>query len=231
MSSAKGNNEEDQVLSEGQLLAPWFVTGKLDEAEAHALEKLAREDTEFARFIEEAKRERVAVAAASDALGTPSPAVWERIERSIGQEAPAGIRSQRATALRRLTASIAEFFEGFSVQQWQAAAAAAALLFLMQAATIAYLALHGNEPAKFGVASGQKNGGALKPSFIVAFTPQTTVAEAGAILDKAGATIVGGPSGDGLYRLGLRDDSVASKDFALKVLRASPAIKLVLPEK
>ncbi len=55
MSSAMGNKDQPRDPGEAEMLAPWHITGKLDQAEAREVEELAKEDAEFARLIEEVK--------------------------------------------------------------------------------------------------------------------------------------------------------------------------------
>ena len=70
MPSAMGNKVEPGDMSEAHLTAPWYVTGKLDEAEARELEELAKDDPELALIIEEAKREAQADIALNEFLGS-----------------------------------------------------------------------------------------------------------------------------------------------------------------
>ena len=96
MCSATGNKGKPRDLSEAQLMAPWYVTGKLDETEAREVEKLAKEDEEFAQLIEEVKREQKASTALNEAMGELPPAVWERLEQSVEQERREQSRGRRA---------------------------------------------------------------------------------------------------------------------------------------
>ncbi len=231
MSSATENNGLSPDMSEVELLAPWCATGKLDEADARQIERLAKDSPEFARLMEETKRERKATIAVNEALDKPPRALWERLERSVEQDMRETSESSRRASFARLKASLSEFFDGFSMRRWQAVAAAAIAICVAQAAVIAYLAQETGEPAKYGAASGPKAGAAVKPAFIVSFTQTATMAEVNEVLEDAGARIVDGPSGDGFYRLGLNNDSVAARDLAYKKLRASATVKLTLIEK
>jgi len=217
-------------MSEEELLAPWFVTGKLDEAEARELEAIAKEDPEFAALLAEAKRERQATGVVNEGLGKPSPAVWERLERSIEQESRDGARAQRAGFFEGIKTALAGFFSGLTTPQWQAIAAAVVAICVVQAGAIAYLAQDGH-PAKYGTASGPSAGAATKRAFIVSFSQTATMADINALLDGAGVSIVEGPNADMLYHLGLRNENAEARDAAYKKLRASSAVKLVLPEK
>ena len=216
-------------MSEEDLLAPWYVTGKLDEAEARELEALAKDDPEFAALLAEAGREQQAAAAVNEGLGKPSPAVWERLERSIEQESREAARSQRGGFFEGIKTTVSGFFSGFTTPQWQAIAAAAVAICIIQAGAIAYIAQE-RQPAKYGTASGPASV-TTKRAFIVSFSDAATMADINTLLDDAGASIVDGPSADQVYHLAMRNDTVEAKDIAYKKLRASPAVKLVLPEK
>ncbi len=231
MSSATGNNGESRDMNEAELLAPWYVTGRLDEGEARLLERLAKDDAEFARLIEEAQHERKAAAAANEALDKPPRVLWERLERSVEQDIREKSESSRNASFARMKGSLSEFFDGFSMRRWQAIAAAAVAICVAQAAAIAYLAHETGDPAKYGAASGPKSGADVKPAFIVSFAETATVADVNKVLEDAGARIIDGPRGDGVYRLGMSNDSFEARDLAYKKLRASPTVKLTLPEK
>ena len=227
MSSAMRNKGEP---GEAELLAPWYVTGKLDEAEAREVEELAKEDAEFVRVIEEARREQKGAAVLNEAMGEPPQGVWARLEQSVEEERREQSPGRRPGLIERLTTSVSGFFAGLSMQQWQLAAAAAIALCVIQAGAIAYLVQDGG-PAKYGTASGPKSSAAIKPAFIVSFSQNATAGEINAVLNAAGATIVEGPNADGLYHLAIRNELHEGRDLAYKTLRASPALKLVLPEK
>ncbi|HWJ18315.1 MAG TPA: hypothetical protein VNR65_06270, partial [Geobacterales bacterium] len=80
-------------------------------------------------------------------------------------------------------------------------------------------------------ASGPASNAAAKRAFIVSFSQTATMAEINTLLDDAGASIVEGPSADALYHLAVPGDTVEAQEIAYRKLRASPAVKLVLPEK
>ncbi len=230
MSSATGNKGGPQDMSEEDLLAPWHVTGKLDEAEARELEALAKEDPEFAALLAEAGRERHATAAVNEELGKPSPAVWARLECSIEEGSREEARVRRAGLFEGIKTTVSGFFSGLTMPQWQAIAAAAVAICVIQAGAIAYYGQE-RQPARYGTASGPASSAAAKRAFIVTFSDTATMADINALLDDAGANIVDGPSADALYHLAMRNDTLEAKDIAYKKLRASPAVKLVLPEK
>jgi hypothetical protein len=232
MPSATENNGHPPGMDEAHLLAPWYAAGTLEEAEERELEKLAGEDPELAKLIAEAKLEREAAVSVNEGLGLPSPAVWARLEASIGQNERARRSLGLAEKARALGASISGFLGSLTAPQWQAVAAAAVALCVIQAGAIVYLTGSGTGPSKYQTASGQKGPGIAKRSaFIVSFAENAPIGEIGKALDDAGAVIVEGPNADMLYHIGLREDKLEAKDQAYAKLRSSPLVKLILPEK
>jgi hypothetical protein len=232
MPSATENNGDPAGMEEADLLVPWYAAGTLEEAAARELEKLAKEDQELANLIAEAKLERDAAVSVNEALGAPSPAVWERIETSIRQEKGAWRSLGLAETARSLRASISGLLASLTVAQWQAVAAVAAALCVIQAGAVIYLAGGGNSPSKYQTASGpQARATAKRSAFIVSFVENASIGDVSKALDEAGAVIVEGPNADMLYHIGLRDDKVEAKDQTYTKLRSSGLVKLILPEK
>ncbi len=221
--------ENDDGKDEAELLVPWYVAGKLEEDEARLVEELAYRDPEFAKLIEEAKREAEAIATINEAAGNPSSALWARIERSVELERQAHSHAWLGEWATHLKEAVSSFFAGLSVPQWQALAAAAVAICVAEAGAIAYLSGTDGAPAKFHAASGPK--ALTHAAFIVSFKDTVTVAEINKALGETGTLIVDGPNADNLYRLGLRDDNVAAKDRAYAKLQASGLVSLILPEK
>jgi hypothetical protein len=228
MPSAMDNRDG---MDEAELLAPWYVAGKLEKAEMRLIEELAYRDKEFAKLIQEATQEAEAIGHIDEAAGEPSPALWARIEKSVELERQAQSRQWFQQRTAGLTEAVSNFFAGLTMPQWQAVAAAAVVLCVAEAGTIGYLS-SGDTSQKFHVASGPKAEVTPKRSaFIVSFRDTATIAEIGKVLDEAGVTVVEGPNADMVYRLGLRSDSVEAKDRAYAKLQASGVAKLILPEK
>jgi hypothetical protein len=232
MPSATENNGRPPGIGDAHLLVPWYAAGTLEEAEERELEKLAGEDPELAKLIAEAKLEREAAISVNEAQGLPSPAVWARLEASIGQDGRARRSLGLAEKARALSASISGFLASLTAPQWQAAAAAAVALCVIQTGTIVYLAGSSTAPSKYQTASGQKGPGIAKRSaFIVSFAESAPIGEVSKALDEAGAVIVEGPNADMLYHIGLREDKLEAKDQVYTKLRSSGLVKLILPEK
>jgi hypothetical protein len=228
MPSAMGNDGAPSGMSEAHLLAPWYATGQLDEAEMQELDELAKQDPAFARVLEEARQEAEATVLFNEALGKPSQAVWERVGRSIELEEQDRPIPRFTSLIGSFKGTVQGFLEQFAKPQWQTVAAFALAICVIQAGAIVYLSLEG--PAQYAVASGPQ-GAAGHAAFIVSFPDRATIGEIGKALDDAGAVIVDGPNAERLYHLGLRDDTVKAKDQAYQVLRSSEAVKLILPEK
>jgi hypothetical protein len=215
-------------MDEAHLLVPWYVAGKLEDAEARELEKLAKDDPEFAKLIAEASQEAQATVSVNEAAGRPSAAVWERIGKSVEQEKKARSSFWPAKEIHSLRDSISSFFAGLTMPQWQAAAAVAVALCVIQAGAIVYLSGSGTAPAKFHAASGPQT--ARHPVFIVSFADDASIGDIGKTLSEAGAVIVDGPNADMLYHLGLRESTAQAKDQAYARLKSSGIVKQILPE-
>ncbi len=229
MPSATENNGSPPGMDEAHLLAPWYVAGSLEEAEAREIEELAKHDEDFARFIAETKREAAETVALNEALGEPSPELWARIEASAELAKPARLGlKERAHSL---SASLANFLSELTAPQWQAVAAAAVAICVIQAGAIVYLAGE-KAPPQYQTASGPKaQTTGQTPAFIVSFVDSASIGDIGKALDEAGAEIVEGPNSDMLYHIALRSDNVDAKAQAYAKLRSSGLLKLILPEK
>jgi hypothetical protein len=227
MHSATDNEDKD----EAEMLLPWYVAGRLEGTETHLIEKLACQDKEFAKLIEEARHEAQAIAAAPGKDSSPPAALWARIEKSLEKEEKEQSRQRLAQRTASIKDTISNFFAGLTTPQWQGIAAVAIAVCVLEGGAIGYLA-EGSAPAKFQAASGPKTAAAARHSaFIVSFRDAATIAEIGKALSEAGAVVVEGPNADMLYRLGLSDDTVEAKNRAYTKLQSSGLTKLILPEK
>ena len=237
MPSASENNRAGPPGDDAYLLAPWYVTGKLENAQMRELDELTLRDPEFARLVEEASLEADATASLLGAIDGPSPAVWRRLEASIEKECRPSLRVRAAGVFSSAGNSIREFFDSFSPSDWRFAAAAVLTICLVQTATIAYLIHNSSSDStaaskKFVAASGPKNGEqAVQAAFIVEFTDTATIGDISALFEDADVSIVEGPLADKVYRVGLRGGNLGRKQSAMEKLRASPIIARVLPEK
>jgi hypothetical protein len=225
--------ENKRTPTEAELNAPWYVSGQLEAEEARELEELAREDPELARLLKEMGEEAEAAVALNEALPNPSPQVWRRLEASLEQQT----KSQASTVpdklretLRSSAAALAGFMGSFSGPRWQMVGAALIALCVVQAATIAYLLRSGGGGGKYTVASGPKVGVSKPAAFLVKFSDSATTAEIAGTLDDAGVTIVEGPISGGLFRVGLKDAKIISRDAASQKLKSSDAVAMVLPQ-
>ncbi len=119
-----GRNGEDGVA-----LAGSYVLGVLDDADMNEAERLMARDGGFAREVG-AWRERFAPLDATAVPVAPTPALWQRIEASIG--APQAVRAQPA---RRpiARASGGGFWQAIEFWRWSALAGAAAALVMIVA--------------------------------------------------------------------------------------------------
>jgi|SRR5271165_295536 len=229
MPSATGNDGTPPEMSEARLLAPWHAAGTLSGEERRELELLAKEDPEFALLLEGMGREARETVLLNESLGEPSQAVWERLSQSVAEAERAQSRSGLPVFLVSFKERAAAFLDGITKPQWQAVAAFALALCVIQAGVLVSF----NRPAgtgKFSVASGPASGAKAASAFIVSFDDKAAMGEITGELSGIGAIIIDGPNAEGLYHLGLRDDTVQARDQAFNKLRSLPAVRLVLRE-
>lgn len=131
---------------------------------------------------------------------------WKRLEREIGQSAPA----PQAPTVTRGSA-------------WRVAAVLLGAVVLAQAAYMGFVPRTG-DAARYETVTEQGDGAVLGLSF----APQTTAEEMAELLRATGGQIIEGPSALGLYRV--RFDSDRAREAALVVLDGSDLVDLVAVE-
>lgn len=173
-----------------------YVRGRLPEAEAARIARLAAESPRLAAEIALARGLAADVDAEAERQG-PGALGWARIARAL-DTAEAPVRRSRWPV-------------------WRMAAAAAAAVAVWQAAVTPLLP--GPEPAYSPVSEGPGAGFEIA----VAFAPAATETEMRALLRTVGGEMVGGPSAVGLWRIGFAD--AAARDAALARLKDDPAVE------
>ena len=198
-----------EIPDEIEALLPWYAAGALSVEERTRVEAALAARPELRTSLATLEEDRDETVALNEALGAPSGDVWARIAqgatlkpRSLGQRFAALLGPRPLLSL---------------------AAATAALVVLLQGAAIVALL---RPPSYATVTAGRSTADAL-----VAFAPDAKMAEVSALLERAGATLAGGPKSGGIYEIRLKTQPVtrAEIDAALKILSGSPLVKLALP--
>lgn len=199
-----------------EALLPWFVTGKLDRAEAERVSRYLAAHPEVAAHAGLAREERDGAIGGNETIAGPSPAALDRLLAKV-----AATPQPRAFAVPSpvgVWEKIAGFMSSFAPNTLGMAGAAAALLLVLQAVTIGALVTRdggGGYQTASGGSSVQSDG----IQALVMVQPAVTAAALTAALRDLKATVVAGPTADGLYRLKLAGDK-ADADAAVARLKA-----------
>lgn len=211
-----------------EMLVPWYVTGRLDAADAGRVEAYMRGNPEFARSVELAREERAAAVSVSEAQGMPSARATDELFARIAAEPQPAVHQAKRRA-SGLLAALSEFFTAPSPVAVRYAAVAAAALVLVQAAALGHL-LSSSGREDFRTASGPQT--AADGTFaLVGFAPEARLGDVAALLEGLDARIVEGPLKGGLYRVRIAADAARAR-ATLDALKANRGlVRAVLPSR
>jgi anti-sigma factor RsiW len=212
-------NEREEI----ETLLPWFVTGKLAEAERVRVERYLAAHPDVARQVALAREERAETITGAESFGVPSRTSFDRLMAEVDRQErrQAGLLQSFAPYLER----IADWIGGFSRVQLGGLAVAAALLLAVQAVTVTYLMTGGG--ATYQTASAPPDIAPERGTFaLVSFRPTATAQEITAMLAEFGAQVVEGPKAGGIWRVRLSAEPLAAADAEARIasLRAKTAI-------
>jgi hypothetical protein len=202
-------------------LIPWFINGSAPDSRSALLEHHLREcpecraEVEAQRAIMQAMKTRPLV---ENMPHGSLQKLWARID---AQAVPAAEPSARAIPdtirIRQRPPRMA---------MWLAAAIAMQAL-LLGAVTLLLMRLPPEEAAYRTVSS--PTAATAAPSLRAVFTPDMTLGELQALLERAGLRIVNGPTPEGVYTLAGTQRSNADPARPLAVLRSHPATRFAEP--
>jgi anti-sigma factor RsiW len=217
-------SERDEI----EMLLPWYVTGRLDDADRTRVAAWLARDPSLARQLALIEEERQSAVAASEAMASAAQVSAGRVLASLPQR-----RNGSHSWSARVAAWIDDTVAGLSPAGLRWAAAAAVLVIAVQAVGLAMLAHQPGGGGSYETASGPlavPTGGVF---VLVRPAEGATVAALAMMLKEMEATIAGGPSADGLLRIriGAADLGEADQRTRIDRLRArGDVIQLVLPE-
>ncbi|HEY0292569.1 MAG TPA: hypothetical protein VGC51_09560 [Hansschlegelia sp.] len=199
---------------EGDLLAPWRATDRLDAKDAALFERLMAEDSEIARRLAVACEARDAAIALHESLPTPSAAAREKLLARIDAH-----EAQRSTgsawgAVRRFGERLAALSP--NALAWGAAAAALLIAVEGGLLTKAYL---GSGEARYETASDGRDAVGGGQHVLVAFTPTATAEAIASLLSETKAEIVAGPKPGGVFVLRIADRAMGKPELETAVER------------
>ncbi|TIT23556.1 MAG: anti-sigma factor [Mesorhizobium sp.] len=213
MSAAEKMSRRDKM----EMLLPFYLNGSLEGTELEAIEEWLASDPAAMAALGEAEAEFSGTAAANEAIRPPADAL-SRFARALDAEAgPA-----RAPAASSWLAQAWSRF--MAVPAGVAWAAAAVLLALVVAQSFVQT---GNRGGDFEIA-GSEDDLAKMPFALVKFKPDAKLSDILAFLDQNQLKIAGGPTADGVFRLGVPAETAADYQKLLDLIAAQPFTEAAL---
>lgn len=218
------HNAAEKQPDEIELLLPWHAAGTLSRRDAARVEHALANDPALAARYALAREELVETIGLNESLGAPSQrAISDLFARIDAEPAPAKVPYRGFNFPRWL----ANIFAAASPRALAYGAAAAAIVIFVQAAVLAGLIVKdGVSPGGFRTASAPS---AATGSFVsVRFRPEATAASISQLLSDNHATIEGGPSAVGMFRLRVASRNLPDSDLdaIVRTLSSSPIVSL-----
>ncbi|MER9441158.1 anti-sigma factor [Mesorhizobium sp. M0340] len=213
MSAAEKMSRRDEM----EMLLPFYLNGSLEGTELEAIEEWLASDPAAMAALGEAEAEFSGTAAAKEAIRPPADAL-SRFAKTLDAEAgPA--RGPAASSW--LAQAWSRFMAAPAGIAW---AAAAVLLALVVTQSFVQT---GNRGGDFEIA-GSEDDLAKMPFALVKFKPDAKLSDIVAFLDQNQLTIAGGPTADGVFRLGVPAKTAADYQKLLGLIAAQPFTEAAL---
>jgi anti-sigma factor RsiW len=207
---AAGTLSEEDVME----LLPWYATGKTSAQESAAIERSIAASPRLQAELAMVRRERQVAVEDKASIGEPSPDFLNNVLAQLDgarQWAPIAKDSHAETP-----GLFARLFGFASTPALRLVAVAACLAIVMEGAAIVKLSGNHAGGGTFETASAPATT-ATGPHLIVQFQPKADMAAIGSVLSDLDAEIVRGPTPDGSYVIGLKQD--ADVDQAITALK------------
>lgn len=193
-----------------EMLIPWYVMGRIDDADRERVERYLEDHPEARDQLELVREEIAGTDALSEALGAPRAGSLSKLLADIeAADGPAIARGQAPSLAERLSAWLPDF----NSPALQMAGIAAAVLIVAQAVVIGTLVGGRDGGAQYETAS---EGGAptlqAGTRLLVSFSPDATAKAITTLLSDMDATIVSGPKGSGLFEIRVSDKKLSEAE-------------------
>ncbi|RWP70165.1 anti-sigma factor [Mesorhizobium sp.] len=213
MSAAEKMSRRDEM----ETLLPFYLNGSLEGAELEAVEEWLASDPAALAALGEAEAEFSSTAASNEAIRPPADAL-ARFARALDAEAG----PVRAPAAPSWLAQVwGRFMAVPAGVAWAAAAALLALVMVQSAVQ------PGGKGGDFEIA-GQQGDLAKMPFALVKFKPDAKMSDIVAFLGEHQLKIAGGPTADGVLRLGIPATTAADYEKVLGLIAAQPFAEAVV---
>ena len=203
------------------MLLPWYITGRIDNADRARVERYLEAHPEMRNQLDLIREEQGEVIVANEALGGAPAGALDRLRASITAE-PSPNAALGAVG-RGLWAELGRLFAAPTPRAVQWAGAAAAILLIAQAAVIGNILSGDAGPPSHSVASGGEVSGTTA---LMQFAPGATADQITQFLREQRAEIVRGPKPGGIYevRIATAKLSPAERDAVLAKFKAAGRI-------
>lgn len=213
MSAAEKMSRRDEM----EMLLPFYLNGSLEGTELEAIEEWLASDPAAMAALGEAEAEFSGTAAANEAIRPPVDAL-SRFAKALDAEAG---RARGPAASSWLAQAWSRFMAVPAGIAW---AAAAVLLALVVTQSFVQT---GNRGGDFEIA-GSEDDLAKMPFALLKFKPDAKLSDIVAFLDQNQLTIAGGPTADGVFRLGVPAKTAADYQKLLGLIAAQPFTEAAL---
>ena len=213
-------NEAEKLPEDVELLLPWHAAGTLSRRDTARVEQALANDNELASRYEMVREELGEAIRLNETLGAPSARAMQQLFTKIDAE-PA--RTPRMSF--NLGAWLTNFVTGFQPRTLAYGATAAALAIVLQAGILAGVFVK-EGGVGFTTVSLTANEDAAYVA--VRFNPQASAADITKFLADNKATVVGGPTAGGMFKLRVSDKTLSDQELSevVKKISANPVVAL-----
>jgi anti-sigma-K factor RskA len=216
-------NERDEI----EMLLPWYVTGRLDEVDRARIEDWLKRDPALAFQLQLIEEERQQAIAAAEGIRLPAHMSPHHVLARIPDRLARGLGF-----LQGVTRWFDDLLTSLTLPALRWAAAAAVMIILVQSVGIGTLLRDNGGHVGYQTASGNKT--SSDGVFVLVRPVETaTIATLSKTLRALDASIAGGPSPDGYYRVRIGASSLSREEVEAKLNRLrqrTDAFQVVLPE-
>jgi hypothetical protein len=215
--------EAEKLPEDVELLLPWHAAGTLSRRDAARVEQALANDNELAARYEMVREELGEVIRLNETLGAPSARAMEKLFAKIDAEPV-----RKPTVSFNLGAWLTAFITSFQPRTLAYAMTAAALAIVLQAGILTGVFVKEGGSGFTTVSLPQTEEGAFVS---VRFNPQASAADITKFLADNKATIVGGPTAGGLFKVRVADRQLPADGLSAiaKKMQDNPAISLAAP--
>ncbi len=177
-------------------LIPWHAAGTLNRRDAERVDAALAEDPELAREYQRAREELAGDAHLNETLGAPSARLMDQVFARIDAEPV-----RRRSPFLDLGERVADFVAGLSPRALALATAAAGLVIVVQAGVIGVGAVNRPTAPAYQTASAPTAAQSTGAVVLLRFAPDAGAEAVTRLLESRQASIVGGPTAGGIYRV------------------------------